>query len=647
MSIFENFKNLGHVSEDEHNYEHPIGDEDMQDVRVSDKEKINTTTYYVLVLCFCLIFSFRLFHLQIVKGHENQFLAEGNRIRVEEFLAPRGIIFDQHHYPLVKNVPLYNLEIYPVDLPREKAKRIQIYEELKNYLEDDLGTLIDEIEHQKLYSLESIIIKTDLDRNDALKMQIDLHNLAGVRINVIPTREYIQSTALSHILGYIGKISPEFYQDNMDQYSVNDYVGQNGLEVAYEEYLRGEKGARRVEVDSIGHIQRELETKDPIAGSDIITTINASLQEKTTQVLKETIAQLQAEGKRDVTSAVVVALDPRDGGVLAMVSVPYYDNNIFSKGIRYEDYEAIINDPTKPMLNRAIGGIYPSGSVIKPVIALASLDTGVVTEHTTIDAPKEIKIGEWVFPDWKRHGLVDIRKSIAVSCNIFFYAVGGGWENIKGMGVKTINEYLDRFGFGKRTGIEISGEERGTIPNPEWKEKVKNESWYLGDTYNLSIGQGDFLVTPLQIANSISAIANGGNLYRPHFVSRVQDREGNIIKEYLPEIISDKLSENSYSIEVAKQGMKQCVDSSIGSCRKLQELPVSSGGKTGTAQFDARDLEKYHAWFTAFAPYENPEIVMVVLVEKAGQGSDIAVPIANEILKYYFENKNHTPDESV
>jgi penicillin-binding protein 2 len=328
-----------------------------------------------------------------------------------------------------------------------------------------------------------------------------------------------------------------------------------------------------------------------------------------------------------------------------MVSIPSYDNNKFSQGIKAEDYEAILNDEENPMLNRAISGIYPSGSIIKPVIAAAGLDQGVISEDTTINDPGEIKIGEWVFPDWKNHGIVDVKKAIAVSCNVFFYAIGGGWENIKGLGVDLIDQYLDRFGFGKTSGIELTGEAEGNIPTPEWKEEVKGEPWYLGDTYHLAIGQGDFLVTPLQMANALVGIANGGTLYKPHFVSKVIDPEGNTVKEFDAEVLSDSLVDNDYSIEVVRQGMRQSVDSDTGSSRQLQDLPVSAGGKTGTAQYDASDLERYHAWFTAFAPYDNPEIAIVVLVEKGGEGNEVAEPVANEILKYYFENKDKKEEE--
>ncbi len=645
MSIFENFDNLGKIKQDKLDYEHPLTDDELTNEDVEEKTQTSSSIYIIAIVIFAVFFIGRLFNLQIVKGNENQFLAEGNRLRVEESIAPRGIIFDKNKQPLVKNVPLYSLEIYPVDLPREKSERIKIYESLSEFLDEDLKDIIDEVENDKLYSNESMIVKSSLERDEAMKMQISLKDLPGVRVNIIPTRDYKLDGGLSHILGYIGKITQDFLAEHKDKYSINDYIGQNGLELAYEEYLNGKKGAKRVEVDSTGKIQRELETKDPVAGYDLVTTLDAGLQKKAEESLKNEIKKLEDDGKKDVKHGVVVAIDPRDGGVLAMVSIPSYDNNKFAQGIKTEDYEAILNDEENPMLNRAVSGIYPSGSIIKPVIAAAALDKGVIDENTTINDPGEIKIGEWVFPDWKNHGLVGVRKAIAVSCNVFFYAIGGGWENIKGMGVEVIDQYLDRFGFGKTTAIELPGEVEGNIPTPEWKEEAKGESWYLGDTYHLAIGQGDFLVTPLQMVNAVSAIANGGTLYKPHFVSQVVDSKGDVIRKFDPDKLSDSLVDNQYSIEVVRQGMREAVESDTGSARQLQDLPVSSAGKTGTAQYDANDLSRYHAWFTAFAPYEDPEIAIVVLVEKGGEGNEVAEPVANEILKYYFENKDNENKE--
>ena len=637
MSIFENFQKLGKIKHDNSDYEYQsFNDEDEEDEKVD----LHLTWYIVPLIVFIAIFSYQLFKLQIVSGAQNQVLAQGNRLREEELPAPRGLILDDKGESLVTNIPQYNLEINPLNLPAEKKDRIKVYETLKEYLGDteETNNLIKDVEDNKLYSTQEIKVKSLKDRNEAMLAQLKFNNIAGVQVDVVPSRKYDTSTGLSLVLGYVGKISEERLKNDRS-YSMTDLVGQNGLELAYEEYLRGTKGSKKVEVDSTGKVQRELNSVDPEVGNNIVSTLDLGLQKKATEILSAMINSLK---DKDVKHGVVVVSNPQTGGIMAMVSIPYYDNNLFIEGMSNEEYEKLINDENQPMFNRVISGVYPSGSVIKPVIAAAGLDTGVVSDSTTINDPGEIKIDEWSFPDWKNHGIVDIKKAIAESCDVFFYAIGGGWEDIKGIGVDTMKKYLERFGFGKSTGIELSGEESGTIPDPAWKKETKDEDWYLGDTYHMAIGQGDFLVTPLQILNATSAIANGGTLYKPHLVNKVTDKDGKTIKEFSSEKISTSLTDNNV-LSTVQEGMKQCVESDSGSCRLLKDIGVSAAGKTGTAQFDANDLKKTHAWFTAYAPYDNPEIAITVLVEKGGDGFDSAEPVARDILKYYFEHKNDKP----
>lgn len=636
MNIFENFKNLGKIKEDSIIYEHPsnqlseIEDEELK----QQKEKIkspNPTIYIIICLVLSVVLVGELLKLQITKGSQSQVLAEGNRIRSEEIKAPRGIIYDKDKKPLLKNIPRYQLIINPMDLPREKSERIKIYELIKENAQIDFTDKIKNIEENKLYTKKDpIVIKDDLTRDEALLLELKFNDQVAVKVQTEAIREYSEIPGLAHILGYMGKITEEELEKNKEQYNLTDNIGKTGLEFSYEENLRGQRGLKQIEVNAQSIIQRELATKEPKAGNDLILSIDSNLQNQAYKILEAKITELKVE------QGIVVVEDPQTGAILAMVSYPSYNNNLFAKGISAEDYQKLSLDLQKPMLNRAISGSYPSGSTIKPIIAVAGLDQGIISENTTINDPGEISIGDWKFPDWKNHGLVDVRKAIAISCNVFFYAVGGGWEKIKGLGVETINKYLDRFGFGKGTNIELVGEVKGLIPSPDWKKKQKNEPWYLGDTYHLAIGQGDLLVTPLQMVNAISAIANGGKLLKPHFVLKEINQDGKIIKKYESETLNDNLVDNKYSLQVVKEGMKQAVDD--GSARQLQELPVSSAGKTGTAQF-AGGGEETHAWFTAFAPYDTPEVAVVVLIERGGGGEASAEPVAKEILKYYFENK--------
>jgi penicillin-binding protein 2 len=332
-------------------------------------------------------------------------------------------------------------------------------------------------------------------------------------------------------------------------------------------------------------------------------------------------------------SGSVVAINPQNGEVLAMVSIPTYNNNLFAKGISNDDYQKLINDSGKPLFNRAVSGTYPSGSTIKPFMASAGLQESVITTNTTINDSGEIAVGNYVYHDWKAHGLVSVSKAIAESCDVFFYAVGGGWDKIKGLGVAKIDDYLTKFGFGGKLGIDIPGEAGGLVPSPKWKEQAKNESWYLGDTYHMSIGQGDFLVTPLQLANATAAIANGGQVLKPYIVKEIKDNNGTVVKITEKTVLNQNFI-SSDNIEAVRSGMRLAVTS--GTARQFNDLPVAIAAKTGTAQFG--DSDKTHAWMTAFGPYNDPKIAVAVLIEGGGEGYAAAGPVTKDILNWYFSH---------
>jgi len=320
---------------------------------------------------------------------------------------------------------------------------------------------------------------------------------------------------------------------------------------------------------------------------------------------------------------------------LALVSLPSFDNNDFSGGISKEKYSGYVNDPNAPLFNRAFGGNYPSGSTIKPVMAAAALQEGVITSNTSFLSNGGLRVGPWFFPDWQAggHGITNVRKSLAQSVNTFYYYIGGGYDKFEGLGVDRIEEYLKKFHFSEALGIDLPGEVDGFVPSRLWKEQ-KNEKWYVGDTYNLSIGQGDLLVTPLQIAVMTSFFANGGTMYKPHVVKTLTDP----VTKQKEEIKSIVLAQNMVRkdvIDTVRLGMKDCAEA--GSCRRLALLPFTSAGKTGTAQWNKNKAN--HAWFTSFAPFENPEIVVTVLVEEGEEGSRIAAPIAYEFYRWWGLNK--------
>jgi penicillin-binding protein 2 len=442
-------------------------------------------------------------------------------------------------------------------------------------------------------------------------------------------------------LGYIGKLN----QAELDSlykvgYLPSDYIGKTGIEKNYEKELRGVSGKKRVEVDASGKERAVLAEEAPSPGQQVYLTIDIELQKK----LEETITRTLKNN--NLRRAVGIALDPNTGGVLAMVSLPAFDNNDFSGGIRFETYQKYLADETKPLFNRAISGLYPSGSTIKPAIASAALQEEIITGKTTFLSTGGLQIGDWFFPDWQTggHGLTDVRKSLAYSVNTFYYYIGGGYKNFVGLGVDLIAKYLRSFGFAQKLGIDISGEEAGFLPSKEWKEKVKQERWYVGDTYNLSIGQGDLLVTPLQISVFTAAIGNGGTIWQPHFLKYFEDPLTKKQQEFIPKKISANFID-AKNLETVKSGMADCVK--FGSCRRLSTLPFSVAGKTGTAQWNKS--KNNHAWFTSFAPVESPEIVLTILVEEGGEGSSIAAPIAYEFYKWWwgYKSKQKTPKSEI
>jgi len=358
----------------------------------------------------------------------------------------------------------------------------------------------------------------------------------------------------------------------------------------------------------------------------LVLNIDSGLQKKIFDALSGT---LEAE---KIKKGAAVAIDPRDGGVLALVSLPGFDNNLFAGGISSDNYQKLIKDPSKPLFNRAISGKYPPGSTIKPLIAIAALSEGVIDSHTQIESRGGISVGSYFFGDWKAHGFTDVRKAIAVSSDVFFYTVGGGYGNIEGLGMSKMKKYENLFGMGEFSGIDISEEMKGLIPDEKWKEEIIGERWYVGDSYHAAIGQGFITATPLQIANYVAAIANGGTLYQPRIVSQIKKDDGQTVNNPA-KIIRENLAPSKI-IKIVQEGMRMVVTD--GTATTLNNLPVPVAGKTGTAQFGTED--KTHGWFISYAPYENPEIALVILVEGQTENEYNAVPITKEIYEWYFKD---------
>jgi len=614
------------------NFSYGVGDDDKELVVDDNPKKSFWVLYGVSVLIFIFII-IRLFLSQVVYGSDSEKMAEGNKIRPRIMSAMRGIISDNEGIWLARNIPSFDLALYPSDLPKKTEEREKIYQSLSELTSISIEELMEKSEENGLLSLDLIILKPNLSTEEALILEQKIAGLSGVFINKRASREYKDLPGIAHVLGYTGKVSEEDLIE-FPEYHLSDWTGKTGIESTYEKYLHGDNGVEYIEVDSTGNIVRVMaddKNREPISGDSVSLYLDSGLQEASYQALMEALAEAKEAGVEDANSGAVIAMDPNNGGILSLVSVPFYDNNLFANSISNEDYQKLINDENKPMFNRAIGGIYPPGSIVKIVMAAAGLSEGNINLNTAFDTPPAIDVGKWHYPDWKDHGYTDIKKAIAESNNIFFYSIGGGYKNIKGIGIEAMNKWWQNFGLGEKTGIDLSGESAGLLPDPDWKEAQFDESWYLGDTYLASIGQGYLLVTPLQMLRATATVANGGKLIKPQVVKKITDYEGNVIKEFEPIVQREQVAE-PWVIETIQQGMRKAVTE--GSARNLQDVPVSVAGKTGTAQFFGN--QKTHAWFECYAPYENPEIAIIVLVGGAGGGHEIAAPVAKKILNYYY-----------
>ena len=363
----------------------------------------------------------------------------------------------------------------------------------------------------------------------------------------------------------------------------------------------------------------------PISGSDLFLNIDEELQKRLYDSLS---ANLE---KTDTKTAAAVAIDPRTGGVLAMISLPSYDNNLFAQGISNSDYQTLVQDKNLPLLNRTINGEYPPGSTIKPAVAAAALAEGTITPDTIIQGMGgRINIGGFSFGDWKAHGPSDVRTAIAESNDIFFYTIGGGYGPIQGLGMDRMKKYENMFGFGKATGIDLSGESIGLIPSEQWKLDKIGERWYIGDSYHCAIGQGFVLATPLQLADYTAAIANGGTLYQPRIVNSIKSGDGKI--QNIPPVILNQNFLSKDILNVVREGMRKTVTD--GTAQPLKTMSVAVAAKTGTAQFGSEG--KTHGWFIAFAPYDNPEIAVAILAEGGGEGYSTGVPVTKDVFDWYF-----------
>ncbi len=582
-----------------------------------------------VIIFFVAVLSARVIFLIIIKGAYYQNIARGNSIRSIVIKAPRGRIFDRSGIALVNNVPSIDAVIVPADLPKDDKKIKELSQVLSSILNMNQANIQIKLENSQSNSLNTVLLKENISQDESLNILEKGDVLTGISIEKTAIREYSDALIFSHVLGYEGKIEQKEL-DKKQGYLLTDYVGKQGIEKSYENNLRGVHGADQVEVDSMGNAKREVGIINPKPGSDLVLNIDAELQKKLYDSINNVLE------KTGTKTAAAVAIDPRTGGVLAMVNVPSYDNNLFANKISSSEYSALINDSNMPLFNRAISGEYPPGSTIKPAIAIAALSEGIINSSTIIDGlGGALRIGSYTFRDWTTHGPSEVRTAIAQSNDIFFYTIGGGYGNIEGLGMSRMKKWYNLFGFGVSTGIDIGGEATGLIPDEQWKlDKIK-EKWSIGNSYHAAIGQGYITATPLQLASYTAAIANGGTLYKPHIVSQIKKSNGEIVS-INPEIIRSNFISPEI-LNVVREGMRQTILS--GTAQPLKDMPVEIAGKTGTAQFGV-GASQTHGWLVSFAPYENPQIALAVLVEGGGEGFTSALPVTKEVYQWYFGDRN-------
>lgn len=612
---FDAYPALSTIRSDLAEYEHQPQSDDVRDILAESEEPRSLRSFSAVAIILGIILALRIINLQVVEGTKSRVLAEGNRVRSREIRAPRGEIRDINGTILASNVASFTLEIYPAELPRKRSDWETILQTVGTVTGIDVGKVADQLKNQGLVSLEPIILAEQIDREQALVWQAKLVDVPGVSISKEPRRQYATLPGLGNILGYVGRLSPEDHT-RWPSLSLAADVGKTGLELTHELELQGRPGEKRIEVDAKGRVERTLAELAPSQGATLILTLDARLQQSLVTHLEEARARVDGAG------AAGVVIDTHSGGILALASLPSYDSNVFVADNRAADRLALINDDRRPLLNRVVSGNYPSGSTIKPIIATAALSEGTITPTTSLDTSAgAIQIGQWRFPDWKVHGTTEVRRALADSNDIFFYALGGGWQQIPGLGPDRLKKWLTAFGFGASTGIDLPGESRGLVPDDPWKRNRFNEPWYIGDSYHLAIGQGYFLTSPLQLAMAIAAVANGGQLLTPHLIASTP-----------PVVRSDHVAAPDI-LKVVREGMRQTVTD--GTARTLNDLPISIAAKTGTAQFGPKinGVQKTHSWVTGFAPADQPEIAFAFLVEGGGESSDSAVPAAKEFLR--------------
>ena len=594
------------------------------------KKKIRIFAILVVVSFLCLWM--RIWYLQILKWQYLTGLSENNRVQIVILPANRGMIKDRNGETLVSTRPAFNLYLTPEDAQDLDSS----LNKLSQRISLDRKKLKKKMAQTK--SFKEVLIKGDIPREEVAFVEENNMSLPGIRIRAEPLRNYVFNNLASHTLGYLGEISKARLESlKGSTYRQGDFVGKNGLENIYESLLRGDKGYKEVEVDVSGRELKTLRKISPESGNNLILTLDVKIQEELEKLMTGTAEQ-------NMNGSVVV-MKVQTGEIIAITSKPSFDPNKFAAGISSQNWKALVTDEWHPLQNRSIHGQYPPGSTYKIVTALAGLEEGVIKPDTSVFCPGHFRLGSGRYRCWKKsgHGSMNLHDALVQSCDVYFYTIGHQ------LGIDTIAKYAKRFGLGRSTRLGLSREKKGLVPTTQWKLLNKKEPWQLGETISASIGQGFNLVTPIQQLVLMAAVANGGILLKPYLIKRIEGPEGQIRKEFFPEIVG-QIGVDLDHLEQVRKALRDVVNGVRGTGKKSRLKNIIVSGKTGTAQVvrmkSDEELEKGevipvkyrdHAWFMAFAPYEKPVVAVAIIVEHGGHGGTTAGPIAGKIFKKYFK----------
>lgn len=590
----------------------------------------------IVLIGFGILFT-RFYYLQVVKFDHYHTLAENNRISIIPVAPNRGLITDRHGKIVAHNFFVYTLEITPANV-KNLDETIDEISQLVEISGSDLKRF------KKLkarsHEFESVPIRTHLNEVEAAKFAANRFRFPGVEIKSRLFRHYPNGKRGAHIVGYIGRINDKDLdklkkEEVLSNYKGTDHIGKSGIEQYYEKVLHGTTGFQQVEINADGKAVRVLSSTAPVSGSNLSLTVDLKLQE---------IAE-DAFGER---RGALVAIQPKTGEVLALVSMPTFDPNLFVGGIDVQNWRRLNESADKPLINRPLRGIYPPGSTFKPFVALAGLEAGKRNPPYSIRDAGYFSLPNSThrYRDWKvgGHGYVDMKRAITVSCDTFFYGLAVE------LGIEKLSSFVRHFGFGQRSGIDINGENSGLLPTPEWKKRRFKQPWYMGETVIVGIGQGYTLATPMQLAYATSVLANKGVAMRPHLVNRITDVKSGDSNQVEP-IVNDRIKLKQENLDIVKEGMIDVTLPGGTAARVGAGAEYTIAAKTGTAQvigikqnerYDEKNIDERHrdhALFIAYAPADNPQIAIAAIVENGGHGGSAAGPIVRKVMDYYILNK--------